>query len=71
VLVLRKTHPELPRPFRVAFVPAVPLLGILLCLILMLSLPAENWWRLIIWLAIGFVIYFAYGAKHSALRKNP
>jgi len=71
VLVLRKTHPELPRPFRVAFVPLVPVLGILLCLFLMLSLPAENWWRLMIWLAVGFVIYFGYGAKHSALRKNP
>ena len=71
VLVLRRTHPELPRPFKCPMVPAVPLFGILMCMFLMLSLPAENWWRLLIWLAIGFVIYFAYGAKHSALRKTP
>ena len=69
VLILRRTHPDLPRPFRCPMVPIVPLLGILLCLFLMLSLPAENWWRLIIWLLIGFGVYFGYGAKHSALRK--
>lgn len=68
VMVLRKTHPELPRPFKCPLVPVVPVLGVLMCLFLMLSLPAENWWRLLIWLGIGFVIYLAYGAKHSALR---
>jgi APA family basic amino acid/polyamine antiporter len=69
VLVLRRTHPDLPRPFRCPAVPFVPILGILLCLMLMCSLPGENWWRLIIWLAIGLVIYFTYGRHHSALRK--
>ena len=69
VLVLRKTHPDLPRPFKVPFVPFVPIMGILLCLMLMCSLPGENWWRLLIWLAIGIVIYFFYGRHHSALRK--
>jgi len=66
VLIMRRTHPEVPRPFRVAFVPLVPVLGILSCLLLMFSLPAENWLRLVIWLAVGLVIYFAYGKKHSA-----
>ncbi|HKP60323.1 MAG TPA: amino acid permease [Polyangiales bacterium] len=69
VLVLRKTHPDLHRPFRCPMVPFVPIAGILLCLMLMCSLPAENWWRLIIWLAIGMVIYFAYSRHHSVLRK--
>jgi APA family basic amino acid/polyamine antiporter len=68
VLVLRKTHPEFERPFRCPMVPFVPIAGILCCLLLMLSLPAENWWRLLIWLAIGIAIYFVYGRKHSALR---
>ena len=70
VLVLRKTHPDLHRPFRVPLVPVVPIIGILMCLFLMLSLPAENWLRLVIWFAIGLVIYFAYGAKHSVLRRE-
>ncbi len=69
VLILRKTHPELPRPFRCPMVPVVPVLGILSCLVLMFSLPAENWWRLVIWLLIGFVIYFGYGRHHSVMRR--
>jgi APA family basic amino acid/polyamine antiporter len=51
-------------------VPAVPILGILLCLMLMFSLPAENWLRLVIWLVIGFVIYFGYGRRHSVLARQ-
>lgn len=47
----------------------VPILGILSCLILMFSLPPKNWWQLIIWLHIGFVIYFSYGRRHSVLVK--
>jgi basic amino acid/polyamine antiporter, APA family len=69
VLIMRKKHPEAERPFKVPFVPLVPILGIVLCLTLMFSLPAENWYRLIIWLAIGFVIYFAYGRQHSVMSK--
>jgi APA family basic amino acid/polyamine antiporter len=69
VLVLRRTHPDLPRPFRCPMVPFVPIMGILLCLMLMCSLPAENWWRLIIWLAIGLVVYFTYSRHHSLLRR--
>ena len=70
VLVLRKTHPEMARPFRVPFVPFVPVAGIGCCLLLMLSLPWENWMRLGIWLGVGLLIYAGYGRKHSALRKH-
>jgi APA family basic amino acid/polyamine antiporter len=66
---MRRIHPEAARPFRAPFVPAVPILGILSCLVLMFSLPVENWWRLIIWLAIGFAIYFGYGRRHSVMAK--
>ncbi|HEV2845346.1 MAG TPA: amino acid permease, partial [Thermoanaerobaculia bacterium] len=69
VLIMRRTHPEAERPFRVPFVPLVPILGIASCLLLMFSLPSENWLRLFVWLGIGFVIYFFYGRKHSVLRK--
>ncbi len=69
VLIMRYKHPEAERPFRAPLFPLVPILGIGMCLLLMFSLPAENWWRLFIWLAIGFVIYFAYSRKHSVLAK--
>ena len=69
VLIMRRTNPEAPRPFRAPFVPLTPVLGILTCTLLMFSLPAENWWRLIIWLAIGFFIYFGYGRHHSVLQQ--
>jgi APA family basic amino acid/polyamine antiporter len=67
VLVMRRTHPDAERPFRVPLVPLTPILGILSCLLLMFSLPAENWLRLVVWLAIGFAIYFGYGRKHSVM----
>jgi APA family basic amino acid/polyamine antiporter len=67
VLVMRRTNPNAPRPFRAPFVPAVPILGILTCLLLMFSLPYENWVRLIIWLVIGLFIYFLYGRRHSVM----
>ena len=69
VLIMRVRHPEAHRPFKVPFYPWVPILGILMCLLLMFSLPTENWLRLAAWLAIGFVIYFAYGRRHSVLAK--
>jgi APA family basic amino acid/polyamine antiporter len=69
VLIMRRTHPEAERPFRAPLVPLVPILGIVSCLILMFSLPPENWWRLIAWLLIGFLIYFCYGRRHSVLAK--
>lgn len=67
VLIMRKTNPQAVRPFRCPLVPVVPILGILCCLMLMFSLPAANWLRLIGWLAIGMVIYFGYGRRHSVL----
>src|SRR5258708_8971507 len=70
VLVMRKTNPNAERPFRAPLVPLVPILGIATCLLLMFSLPAENWYRLIIWLLIGLVIYFLYGRRHSVMSKH-
>jgi basic amino acid/polyamine antiporter, APA family len=67
VLIMRKTHPDAHRPFRAPFGAAVPILGILSCLILMFSLPPENWYRLAGWLLLGLIIYFAYSRKHSTL----
>ena len=66
--VLRRTAPERPRPFRVPFVPVFPILGIILCIALMLSLPVLTWIRFIVWLLIGLVIYFFFGAWNSKLR---
>jgi basic amino acid/polyamine antiporter, APA family len=68
VIILRKTQPDAPRGFRTPFVPLVPVLGILTCLLMMVSLPLDTWIRLIVWLLIGFAIYFGYGRKHSKLR---
>jgi len=70
VMVMRRTNPNANRPFRAPFVPLVPILGILTCLLLMFSLPAENWYRLIGWLIIGLVIYFLYGRRHSVMAKQ-
>ena len=67
VLVMRRTHPEADRPFRAPLVPLLPALGIVSCVLLMFSLPAENWIRLVVWLAVGLVIYFGYGRGHSVL----
>ncbi|MCI0587373.1 MAG: amino acid permease [Planctomycetes bacterium] len=69
VLIMRKKHPEAERPFRCPMVPLVPILGILSCLLLMFSLPAANWWRLGVWLLIGFVIYFLYSRRHSVMAR--
>ena len=70
VLIMRRTNPEAERPFRCPWVPVVPILGIAFCLLLMLSLPADNWWRLIGWLILGLIIYFSYGRRHSILGKE-
>jgi basic amino acid/polyamine antiporter, APA family len=67
VLIMRRTDPDAERPFRVWGAPLTPILGILICLLLMFSLPVENWVRLFVWLAIGFLIYFGYGRKHSVM----
>jgi APA family basic amino acid/polyamine antiporter len=69
VLIMRKTNPEMHRPFRCPMVPLIPVLGIAFCLLLMFSLPVDNWLRLIVWLLLGFAVYFAYGRHHSALAR--
>jgi basic amino acid/polyamine antiporter, APA family len=70
VLVLRRTQPALPRGFRTPLVPLVPLLAILSCLWLMLNLSVSTWIRFLVWLAIGLVVYFSYGARKSRLRQG-
>jgi APA family basic amino acid/polyamine antiporter len=70
VLIMRQTNPNAERPFRAPFYPFVPLLGIASTLLLMFSLPVENWWRLIAWMVAGLVIYFLYGYRHSELAKR-
>jgi basic amino acid/polyamine antiporter, APA family len=69
VLIMRVKHPEAERPFRAPLAPLTPVLGILTCLLLMFSLPSENWWRLIVWLLAGFTIYFSYGRRHSVMAR--
>ena len=68
VIILRRKNADRPRPFRVPFVPLFPILGVLFCGVLMLSLPIETWIRFFVWLAIGLCIYFFYGVWHSKLR---
>ena len=70
VIILRRTEAGRPRPFRVPLVPWFPLLGVIFCLVLMLSLPLETWIRFVVWLGIGLCIYFLYGAWHSRLRQG-
>lgn len=69
VIVLRKTNPNLHRPFKTPMVPLIPILGILTCFAMMLSLGWLTWARLTIWLIIGVVVYFLYGRNHSHLAK--
>jgi APA family basic amino acid/polyamine antiporter len=65
VLILRRTNPEQKRSYRTPWVALVPILGILTCLAMMVSLDVETWYRLAIWLMIGLAIYFGYGRHHS------
>lgn len=70
VMVMRKRMPDAPRSFRTPLVPFVPIAGIVICFALMYSLPNESWARLVIWMALGIIIYFVYGKKNSKLN-NP
>ena len=65
IIILRRTRPELPRPFRTPWSPVVPVLGMLTCGYLMSGLPVDTWLRLLAWLAAGTVVYLAYGRRHS------
>jgi APA family basic amino acid/polyamine antiporter len=71
VIVLRRTRPDMPRPYRVPWSPALPLIGIAFAIYLMTDLPWDTWLRFAAWLAVGLVIYFAYGYRHSRLRTDP
>jgi APA family basic amino acid/polyamine antiporter len=67
IVIMRKTQPNLPRPFKTPFVPVVPILGVLVNLALMSGLGVSNWLRLLIWLAIGLCVFFGYSRRHSCL----
>jgi APA family basic amino acid/polyamine antiporter len=71
VIILRRTRPDMERPFRVPFVPVFPIIGIGLCLYLMVDLPGTTWVRFVGWMVLGLAIYAAYGYRHSRLRGAP
>jgi APA family basic amino acid/polyamine antiporter len=68
VIVLRRTRPDMERPFRVPFAPVLPIIGIIFCGVLLAALPWETWVRFVVWLIIGLVIYFTYSRRHSRAR---
>ncbi len=68
IIIMRKTNPNTPRPFKTPLVPFVPILGAVTCLLMILGLGLDNWLRLGIWLILGFIIYFGYSRKHSKLK---
>jgi APA family basic amino acid/polyamine antiporter len=69
VIVLRKTRPDMPRPFRVPLMPWVPILGAIICVAQTILLPSDTWIRLFLWMALGVIVYFFYGRKHSKLNQ--
>ncbi|MBL7261787.1 amino acid permease [Paractinoplanes lichenicola] len=71
VIVLRRTRPDMPRPYRVPWSPVLPLLGIAFAVYLMSDLPWDTWVRFVVWLVIGVLIYWLYGYKNSRLRREP
>ncbi len=70
IIILRVKRPDIHRSFKTPFVPLVPILGAGICVLQMLSLPLDTWLRLIVWMAIGFIIYFAYGIRKSKIRNS-
>jgi APA family basic amino acid/polyamine antiporter len=70
IIVMRRTRPDLPRPFRMPLVPLLPLLSAIVSFVLMLSLPRSTWERLLLWMVIGIAFYFVYGFRHSRLRAH-
>jgi APA family basic amino acid/polyamine antiporter len=67
VIILRKTRPDLPRPYRTPLVPWIPILGAIICVAQTILLPLDTWLRLIVWMLIGVAVYFLYGRHHSKL----
>jgi basic amino acid/polyamine antiporter, APA family len=70
VIVLRRTQPDLQRAFRTPAVPLVPILAVVACVFLMLNLGTLTWWRFLVWMALGFVVYFLYGNRRSRLARG-
>jgi APA family basic amino acid/polyamine antiporter len=70
ILILRHIAPEARRPFRTPWVPLIPILGVLSCVALMLSLPTGTWIRLVLWIGLGLAVYAFYGRRHSRLRRE-
>jgi len=71
VMLLRRTDPDRARPFKTPLVPIVPLVAIASCGYLMVIQPKVTWWRFVIWMIVGFALYFSYGFWRSKLRNNP
>ena len=70
IIIMRRTHPDLPRPFHTPWVPLVPILGVLSNFALMYSLDALTWKAFLTWMAFGLVIYFSYSRNTSVLQKS-
>jgi APA family basic amino acid/polyamine antiporter len=71
IMIMRRTHPNIPRPYKTPLVPLVPILGIVVCFAMMASLDKMTWIRLVVWLVIGLVIYFTYSRHNSHLITDP
>jgi APA family basic amino acid/polyamine antiporter len=70
IIILRVKRPDIERTFKTPFVPLVPILGAGICILQMASLPLDTWLRLIVWMAIGLLIYFTYGIRKSKIRNS-
>jgi APA family basic amino acid/polyamine antiporter len=70
VAVLRRTAPQMHRPFRAPLVPLLPVVSALSCVALMASLAVDTWIRFVVWLVIGLVVYLGYGRRHSVLART-
>jgi APA family basic amino acid/polyamine antiporter len=70
VPILRRTRPDLPRPFRTPWTPALPVVSALVCVALMANLAIDTWLRFLVWLLVGLVVYFGYGARRARVASN-